>query len=96
MLSVTEGFFEALGVQPILGRLFVPREHTEFPPNVAVISHGTWRRMFGADPEIVGRKAVFDGAPLEIVGVLPKWFHPTVLGRLRAEELWVPGTLTES
>jgi len=92
--SVTEGFFEALGVQPILGRLFVPHEYTVFPPSVVMIGHGTWQRMFGGDPEIIGRKAVFDGAPLEIVGVLPKWFHPTVLGRLRAEELWVPGTLT--
>jgi predicted permease len=91
--SVTEGFFAALGVQPILGRGFVPREHTVFPPTVAVISHGTWQRMFGADPNIIGRKAVFDGAALEIVGVLPKWFHPTILGRLRDEELWVPGTL---
>jgi putative ABC transport system permease protein len=90
---VTEGFFEALGVQPILGRLFVAREYTEFPPNVAVISHGTWQRMFGGDPRIIGRKAVFDGESLDIVGVLPRWFHPTVLGRLRQEELWVPGTL---
>jgi putative ABC transport system permease protein len=90
--SITEGFFEALGVQPILGRLFVPREYTVFPPSVTVISHGTWQRMFGGDPNIIGRKAVFDGEALEIVGVLPRWFHPTVLGRLRDEELWVPGT----
>jgi putative ABC transport system permease protein len=91
--SITEGFFEALGVQPILGRLFVPREYTVFPPSVAVISHGTWQRMFGSDPNIIGRKALFDGRALEIVGVLPRWFHPTILGRLRDEELWVPGTL---
>lgn len=90
--SITQGFFEALGVQPTLGRLFVAREYTEFPPNTAVISHGTWQRMFGGDPDIIGRKAVFDGQSLEIVGVLPRWFHPTILGRLRQEELWVPGT----
>jgi putative ABC transport system permease protein len=91
--SITEGFFEALGVQPILGRLFVAREYTVFPPSVAVISHGTWQRRFGGDPNVIGRTAVFDGQTLEIIGVLPKWFHPTVLGRLRDEELWVPGTL---
>jgi predicted permease len=90
---VTEGFFEALGVQPILGRLFVPREYTVFPSSIAVISHGTWLRMFGSDPGIVGRTVVFDGQTVEVVGVLPKWFHPTVLGRLRDEEIWVPGTL---
>jgi putative ABC transport system permease protein len=91
--GVTEGFFEALGVQPILGRLFVPREYSEFPPNVTVISHGTWQRMFAGDPSVIGRKAVFDGQSLEIVGVLPRWFHPTILGRLRQEELWVPATM---
>jgi putative ABC transport system permease protein len=90
---VTEGFFEALGVQPVLGRLFVPREYTVFPPSVVVISHGAWQRMFGGDPAIVGRKVLLEGEPLEVVGVLPKWFHPTVLGRLRQEEIWVPGTL---
>jgi len=91
--SVTEGFFEALGVQPILGRLFLAREHTVFPPGVAIISHGTWHRVFGGDPNIIGRKVVFDGQSGEIVGVLPGWFHPTILGRLRDEEIWVPGTL---
>jgi hypothetical protein len=90
---VTEGFFEALGVQPVLGRLFVPREYTVFPPSVVVISHGAWQRMFGGDPAIVARKVLLEGEPLEVVGVLPKWFHPTVLGRLRQEEIWVPGTL---
>jgi hypothetical protein len=85
--SVTEGFFEALGVQPIRGRLFVPREYTEFPPDIAIISHGIWQRVFGGDPDIVGRKAILEGEALEIVGVLPTWFHPTVLGRLREEEL---------
>jgi putative ABC transport system permease protein len=93
--SITEGFFEALGVQPALSRLFVPREYTVFPPNVAVIGYGTWQRMFGGDPDIIGRKAVFDGEALEIVGVLPRWFHPTVLGRLRQEELWGPGTFQD-
>jgi putative ABC transport system permease protein len=90
---VTEGFFEALGVQPVLGRLFVPREYTVFPTSVVVISHGAWQRMFAGDPAIIGRKVVLEGEPLEVVGVLPRWFHPSVLGRLRQEEIWVPGTL---
>ena len=90
---VTEGFFEALGVQPVLGRLFVPREYTVFPSSVVVISHGAWQRMFAGDPAIIGRKVVLEGEPLEVVGVLPRWFHPSVLGRLRQEEIWVPGTL---
>jgi hypothetical protein len=49
--------------------------------------------MFAGDPAIVGRKVLLEGEPLEVVGVLPRWFYPSVLGRLRQEEIWVPGTL---
>lgn len=90
---VTEGFFDALGVQPILGRQFTSQEHTVFPSTVAMISHGAWQRIFAGDPGIIGRKVALDGETLEVVGVLPRSFHPTILGRLREEEIWVPGTL---
>ncbi len=77
---------DALGVQPILGRPFTPQEHTVFPSTVAMISHGVWQRIFAGDPEIIGRKVALDGETLGVVGVLPRSFHPTVLGRLREEE----------
>ena len=57
-----------------------------------MISHGVWQRIFAGDPEIIGRKVALDGETLGVVGVLPRSFHPTVLGRLREEEIWVPGT----
>ena len=43
---VTEGFFDALGVKPLLGRSFLPEEHTSGRSAVAMISYGAWQRLF--------------------------------------------------
>jgi hypothetical protein len=52
--SVTEFFFAALGVQPMLGRTFRPEEEG-VEAAVAILSHGFWQRAFGGDPEIIGK-----------------------------------------
>lgn len=86
--AVSEGFFEAIGAQPALGRLFTPEEY--FPTDegsapVVVMSHATWQSRFGGDPAIVGRAIVLDGLARTVVGVLPPRFKfPT------AAELWSP------
>jgi putative ABC transport system permease protein len=90
---VTEGYFEALGVQPILGRGFVRDEH---PPGLAegdlaraaavvVISHRMWRDRFGGDPAIVGSTIDLNGTQRTIVGVLP----PS-LDYPRPVDIWAP------
>ena len=71
--SVTVGFFRALGVTPVAGRLFVPGEddaggHTD----VVLLSRGLWVSRFGADPGVVGRPITLDGRPRTVVGVLPE------------------------
>lgn len=68
--------FEVLGIRPVLGRGFQPRDVTE-GRSVAVITHHTWVSTFGRDPEIVGRTLRAPGpkgAPAEIIGVLPDTF----------------------
>ena len=87
---VTEGFFDALGVKPLLGRSFLPEEHASGRSNVAMISHGAWQRLFAASPDVVGRNAVLNGRTYEIVGVLPRWFHPDLQSMVREEEIWAP------
>ena len=67
---VTDGFFEALGVQPLLGRTFLPDEHTDGKSSVAIISYGAWQRLFGGRPSIVGEKIPFESRTYEIVGML--------------------------
>jgi putative ABC transport system permease protein len=90
---VTEGFFEALGVQPLLGRTFLREEYTEGKSSVAIISYGTWQRMFGGRSSIVGEKVPFESRTYEIVGVLPRWFHPAMQNMVREEEIWAPKVL---
>jgi predicted permease len=70
-MRVSAGFFERLGVQPMLGREF--RVEDEMPDNngVAVLSNALWQRRFGGDPDIVGKGITLSGNPFTVVGVLP-------------------------
>jgi len=72
--EVTAAFFSLFGVQPVLGRTFTAEEQEPTGPPVVLLSHGFWQERFGADPGIVGRSLVMDGAPVTIVGVLPASF----------------------
>src|SRR5438105_4418774 len=73
--GVTTGFFSVLGVQPVLGRTFVPEDDKGWPQSVAIISHGSWRRRFGSDPAIVGKQVQMSSRPLTIIGVMPPGFE---------------------
>jgi predicted permease len=70
--SVSVGFFRALAVQPVAGRLFTPGEDDPGAPAERVILSNTlWKQRFGADPGIVGRSITLDNRPYAVVGVLP-------------------------
>ena len=68
---MTAEFFNVLGIKPVLGRSFLRFEERSGAPDVVVLSHALWRRNFGADPKIVGRKIVLDGKPHQVIGVTP-------------------------
>ena len=67
---VTSGFFSVLGVQPVLGRLLIGGDDLANAEPVAVLSAGLWKRRFGADPNIIGRKLTISGEPVTVVGVM--------------------------
>jgi putative ABC transport system permease protein len=67
---VSSGIFAVLGVQPVLGRLFLPSDDDD-GSSVVVLSESFWRTRFGADPSIVGRTLRLDGDPWLVVGVVP-------------------------
>jgi putative ABC transport system permease protein len=70
-------YFSMLGVTPQIGRLFGPQDYVPGFAAEAVISDGLWRRVYGADPNVVGRTIRLDNDPLTIIGVLPRGFrHP--------------------
>jgi predicted permease len=69
--TVSSGFFRALGVIPVAGRLFAPGEDDPGAQYTrALLSHRLWTRRFGTDPSIVGRTLTLDGRAYEVVGVL--------------------------
>ena len=83
--SVSDGFFEALGVRPAAGRLFTQEEYGPEAPRVVMISHGLWQRRYGGDPAIVGGTIQVEFAPATVVGVLPP-----DLDYPGAKDLWTP------
>ena len=73
---VSAGFFELLGVEPLLGRLFRAGEgEGAGGARVAVLTHGLWQRRYGGDPAVLGRIVALDDQPVEVVGVLPASFR---------------------
>jgi predicted permease len=74
-LLVSGNFFTALGVEPALGRGFLPEEDAVPGRDaVVVLSHGTWKTQFGSDPGVVGKHARLNGAEFTVVGVAPERF----------------------
>jgi putative ABC transport system permease protein len=71
---VMAGFFDVLGVKPIVGRTFT-QEDNDRRANAIVMSEGLWRTRFNSDPGIVGRAVQFDGDPYTVVGVVPGGFQ---------------------
>ncbi len=71
-MQVSHEFFPVLGVQPALGRAFLPEEDRAGGEPVAVLSHGLWERRFGARADIIGKPILLDGNPHTIIGVMPQ------------------------
>jgi len=71
--QVSPDYFRILGVHPARGRLFADDERSH-GVEAAILSHGAWRRRFGADQTVVGRDVSFGTATFRIVGILPETF----------------------
>ncbi|HEV2687154.1 MAG TPA: ABC transporter permease [Bryobacteraceae bacterium] len=74
-----------LRVRPLLGRLFSEEEqHSD--AKVAILSYAFWKRRFGGDSEVIGRKIQLNGEPFEVIGVMPpEYAYPSA-----DFELWTP------
>ena len=91
--SVSSGFFDVLGVPPLIGDTF-HRDHAD--SNDVVLSYGLWTRRFGSDRALVGREIVVNGRSRRVVAVMPADFAwPVITGRGSSSatppELWLPG-----
>ena len=86
---VSQGFFDLLGITPILGRTFAQDDERVGNHRRVVISDGLWKRRFGQRPDVIGSDVLVDGVAHTIVGVAPPGFAFPV-----GSELWVPLALT--
>jgi putative ABC transport system permease protein len=77
LLAVSPNYFSLLGASAQLGRVFGPQDRAEGFAYGVVISDDMWRRLFGADPNVLGRKIRADTDLYTIIGVMPPGFrHP--------------------
>jgi hypothetical protein len=72
---VSASFLGILGVNPILGRGFLPQGDSAGGPPVAMISAELWQQRFGGNPNIVGKTANLEATAYTIIGVLPPHFQ---------------------
>src|SRR6185295_123468 len=73
-MRASASLFSMLGVPAALGRTLVDDDERGGGRPVVVLTHGLWRRRFGADPAAIGRSIVLNGDAYTIVGVLPQAF----------------------
>ncbi len=87
-LRVSAGFFQVLGVQPLLGRTFVPEEENPGKDHEVVLSYGLWQARYGGDPTLLGKSIRIDGAEYAVIGIMPREFQWQFWSGPR--KLWVP------
>jgi predicted permease len=74
-LLTSSNLFHMLGAKPLYGRLLLPEDDQPGRPPVAILSYGIWRRLFHADPNIVGRGVTLSTRPYTVAGVLRPEFR---------------------
>jgi predicted permease len=84
---VTGNFFQALGVQPRLGRALLPDDDVAGATPVAVISHAMWENRLASVPSILERTISLNGSPFVVVGVAPEGFQG--IDSLLRSDVWV-------
>jgi putative ABC transport system permease protein len=71
---VTADVFKVLGAQPIAGRTFTADEDRPGGPGAVVLSYQFWQRELGGAADVVGRPVTINGAPVTVVGIMPRAF----------------------
>ena len=83
--AVSAGWFDVFGTRTELGRVFTQEEDQPNANRVVVLAYGAWQRLFGGDPQVIGRSIQLNQQPYQIIGVMTRDFRWP-----RAVDLWVP------
>jgi putative ABC transport system permease protein len=92
-VRVPHNFFTLFGVEPILGRTFLPEEDREGSDGVVILSESLWRSRFNADPSVVRGAVLLDGRSYQVVGITPASFRPPYA---RSAEVFRPLALSQA
>ena len=84
--TITSNLMSMLGAPTQLGRTFQPDDDGHQDRSLVLISDGLWKRRFGADRNVVGRKIMIDETPYTVVGVMAGGFQYP-----EKAEMWVLG-----
>ncbi|HUA92862.1 MAG TPA: ABC transporter permease [Terracidiphilus sp.] len=87
-VAASPNLFNLLGVEPVIGRGFLPDETNSDHANVVLLSYEIWQRSFAGDHNVLGETVHIGPAPFTVIGVMPKQFRYP-LGDTRAE-VWIP------
>jgi putative ABC transport system permease protein len=94
---VSSGYFDVLGVHPILGRSFLPEEYEPGNGRAVILGHEVWVRRFGSDPGIANKPITLDGQIYTVIGVMPAEIYPmwpTASGEMTFDpknaQFWTP------
>jgi predicted permease len=82
---VTAGYFDLMGIPPLLGRTFQAGENTRGGPQLAVLSYEFWRTRYGGSPQVLGRTIRAGSKSFTIIGVMPEGF-----GAVSRTAFWLP------
>lgn len=89
----TDNFFQVFGVQPLLGRTFLPGEQEDGKNDIVVLSYDAWQKYFGGDRDILNKTVKMDGRASTIIGVMPAGFrYPLNLHN----EVYTPRLITDT
>ncbi len=84
-VKATADYFKVYGVQPVLGRTFLPEEDAVGKNHVVVLSNPFWQRVFGGEKNVIGRSVQLNGEPYTVIGVAPPEF-----GQQSKVDVWSP------
>ena len=87
----TPELFKILGVDPLLGRTFLPEDGEPGKPPIAVLSYPLWQRRFGGQASVIGQPITLSGIKFTVIGVMPANFQFHIKQRSgtgRPAELW--------
>jgi predicted permease len=72
-------FLPTLGVVPLLGRNFLPRDMLPNAPRTALLTYSLWQSRYNRDPAILNQLIQIDGGPVRVIGILPPHFEMPTL-----------------